>query len=85
MRTMSTTTPAAISNTGILPCPAQMHTECVNDDCKCVQDQGMSTGLVVAAVLGGGLIASLIALGFYQAYKGIKPVYVTPGGANIYL
>ena len=44
----------------------------------------MPTGLIVGLTVGGLLFASLIALGFYQAYKGIRPVY-SQRGTNVYL
>ena len=44
----------------------------------------MPTGLIVGLTVGGLLIASMVALGFYQAYKGIRPVY-RERGMNVYL
>lgn len=50
------------------------------------QNEGKSNaGLYVVAGVATLLVGGAIALGFYQAYKGVRPVYVTPGGTNVWL
>lgn len=44
-----------------------------------------NTGLYVVAGVATLLVGGALALGFYQAYKGVRPVYVTPGGTNVWL
>ena len=63
-------------------CQSGMHEECVNNDCKCVQNDN-----TIYWVLGGLGVIALAAIGvsFYRAYKGMPEpgvVWAQGGGAT---
>ena len=63
--------------------PGQYRT-CVGSSCSC--SDTMPTSMKVALGVAGVMVVGLIALGFYQAYKGIRPIYHDPHhGMNVYL
>ena len=62
--------------------PGQYRT-CVGSSCSC--SDTMPDGMKAALAIAGVLVVGLISLGFYQAYKGIRPIYHDRHGMNVYL